>query len=99
MSRGKQANGAASDLTPMVHSATDFHLWFLQDFVDTGLSHARHPPIAQAMTALSLLSVYLESYRDEEETSNKIFTLERIEALLACQASDFLDIRTRARNM
>jgi hypothetical protein len=75
----------------------DFHKWFLIDFVDSGLLNYRRPPVVKAILALNLLGVYLNVFADTVQ--EMVFTHDRVTALFACQASEFTEVRFKARNM
>ncbi|OCF46051.1 hypothetical protein I317_00139 [Kwoniella heveanensis CBS 569] len=78
--------------------STEFRAWFLTH-LDRGLRQARRSPVFRALLALNLLDRYLEVFRDEVETQEKVFTEERVDMLFACQMSEFTEVRTRARKI
>lgn len=41
----------------------------------------------------------MEVFGDDEGVQGKIYTQGRVENLLACQASEFTEVRSRARKM
>ena len=80
-------------------SLEGFRLWLLEELIDRGLAKARRPPVVQAILSLTLLGIYLEVFGREVEIQEAVFSGQRVEALLACQASEFSEARSRARMM
>lgn len=90
--------GEASAVSYLDNAAT-FRDWLLHRYIDRGLRHARRPPVARALVALGVLSILVEVFGDLEEAKTAIFTEARVSLLLSCQASEFTEVRTKAREM
>lgn len=88
----------ATQLRDSLSQTANFHSWFLH-FIDDNLWHARRYPVFKVLLALNLLGRYLEVFGDDEGVQGKIYTQGRVENLLACQASEFAEVRSRARKM
>ena len=76
-----------------------FESWLLNEFLSPLLILARRPSIARVILALSVLGIYLDVFGGEVNVHKAVFTSERAEALLACQASEFSEVRQKARTM
>lgn len=99
----KQSNASstpteATQLRDSLSQTANFHSWFLH-FIDDNLWHARRYPVFKVLLTLNLLGRYLEVFGDDEGVQDKIYTQGRVENLLACQASEFTEVRSRARKM
>ncbi|WVQ75014.1 hypothetical protein IAR50_004622 [Cryptococcus sp. DSM 104548] len=81
----------------LVHT-DGFHSWFLA-WIDENLWHARRYPVFRVLLALNLLSRYLEVFGSDEGRQETVFTQSRVEQLLACQASEFTEVRSRSRKI
>lgn len=88
----------ATQLRGSLSKTADFHSWFLH-FIHDNLWHARRYPVFRVLLALNLLGRYLEVFGDDEGVQGKIYTQDMVENLLACQASEFTEVRSRARKM
>ncbi|KAL7425015.1 hypothetical protein Q5752_000702 [Cryptotrichosporon argae] len=84
--------------TGPVQCAEAFHAWLLDDFLQPSIASARRHPALRTIFALKLLLIYLEVFSDEE-TKCRVFTEDRVDVLIACQASEFSDIRVQARSI
>jgi len=76
-----------------------FKSWLLEDFVGPGLATARRRPVVRAILALTILGIYLNIFGTDEVVHKAVFTSDRVEALFACQASEFTEVRSKARAM
>ncbi|ODO00815.1 hypothetical protein L198_03142 [Cryptococcus wingfieldii CBS 7118] len=81
----------------LVHT-DNFHSWFLA-WIDENLWHARRYPVFRVLLALNLLSRYLDVFGSDEGKQERVFTQSRVEQLLACQASEFTEVRSRSRKI
>lgn len=88
----------ATQLRGSLSKTADFHSWFLH-FIHDNLWHARRYPVFRVLLVLNLLGRYLEVFGDDEGVQGKIYTQDMVENLLACQASEFTEVRSRARKM
>ncbi|EAL20900.1 hypothetical protein CNBE2610 [Cryptococcus deneoformans B-3501A] len=88
----------ATQLRGSLSKTADFHSWFLH-FIHDNLWHARRYPVFRVLLALNLLGRYLEVFGDDEGVQGKIYTQDMVENLLACQASEFTEVRSRARKI
>lgn len=79
--------------------AKEFHTWLLEVFVDAGLEVSCRYPVVRAILALNVLKLYLDVFGQDEVVQHMVFTEHRIVLLLACQASEFAEVRSRARQM
>ncbi|WVW86816.1 hypothetical protein I302_108871 [Kwoniella bestiolae CBS 10118] len=76
----------------------DFHRWFLE-YLNGGLIQARRFPVFKILLSLNLLGRYLDVFGDIEGVQEKVYTEERVEMLLACQMSEFTEVRNRSRKI
>jgi hypothetical protein len=88
-----------ADSDPRAVSFREFQLWLLEEFVDPGLEVSCRHPVVQAILALSILKIYLDMFGQEDHVQRSVFTNARVSSLLACQASEFTEVRSRARQM
>lgn len=79
--------------------AGQFRSWLLDDFIDPGLAVACRYPVVQAILALSVLKLYLDTFGQEAGVHAAVFTRQRVGSLFVCQASEFTEVRSRARAM
>lgn len=77
----------------------DLHQWFLQSFVDQGLAVACRQPVTRAIVALQFMGHYVDIFGKRDTAQSQIYTMDRVDSLLACQRSEFTEVRTRAREM
>ncbi|WVQ79286.1 hypothetical protein IAT38_001382 [Cryptococcus sp. DSM 104549] len=75
-----------------------FHQWLLSH-LDGNLWHARRYPVFRVLLALNLLGRYLEVFGEDAGVQVRVYTQERVESLIACQASEFAEVRSRARKI
>jgi hypothetical protein len=94
----KVASAADHTVTP-IEVLTDFRRWFLVDFIDPALQGARRPPVMRALFALNVFGIYIDIFSADDDVKDAVFTEDRINLLIACQASEFTEIRSRARSM
>jgi len=88
-----------SSIDPRLRIAHDFDKWLLVSFVDQGLLTACSYPVVQAILALNVLRIFLDVFGQQQAIQEQVFTHERVSALLVCQASEFTEVRARARAM
>ncbi len=86
-------------LNSTINYPQTFRLWFLDKCIDPGLDTARRYPVVEAILALSLLGLYLDIFGGQAGIQENVFTSLRVSALFACQASEFSEVRSRARAM
>lgn len=82
-----------------VKASDDLKQHILDVWVRPGLRAAQRHPVSTALVALITLKHYLDIFGSEEGVHASIYTRETVEQLLACQASEFADVRKRARVM
>jgi hypothetical protein len=71
----------------------------LEFWIGRGLFSARRHPVATVLVALIVMKLYLDIFGSEEGMHEKIYTRDTVDTLLSCQASEFTDVRRRARAM
>ena len=79
--------------------ANKLHKWLLTGFIDRGLVIACRHPVVQAILALNVLRLYLDVFGDDLKIQRSVYTADRVQLLLACQASEFTEVRARARSL
>ncbi|KAK8849592.1 hypothetical protein IAR55_004927 [Kwoniella newhampshirensis] len=89
----------AARLVHVLSTSSSFQRWFLLEHIDNGIKQARRYPVVDVLLALNLLARYLEVFGEREEVQQKVFTKERVEGLIACQSSEFAEVRSRARDI
>ncbi|WVO13844.1 hypothetical protein L204_101467 [Cryptococcus depauperatus] len=88
----------ASNLMNSLSHISEFHSWFLA-FIDENICQARRFPVSKVLMGLILLERYLEVLGHDDGVQESVFTLERMQSLLACQASQFTEVRVRSRKI
>ena len=86
-------------ITEITERLKTFQSWLLDEYLNPLLHLARRPCIARAILALSVLTVYLDVFGGDFDVHKAVFTSERAEDLLACQASEYSEVRQKARAM
>jgi hypothetical protein len=76
-----------------------FHHWFINDFVDPALISACRIPVYRPLFALKLLEMYVGVFGDDALVRDQVFTERMVKLLIGCQASEFTEVRGRARTM
>jgi hypothetical protein len=71
----------------------------LEHWISPGLEMATRRPVARILVALMVLKLYLDAFGQEDGVQEAIFTPKTVEQLLACQGSEFNDVRSKARAM
>lgn len=79
--------------------AEDFRHYVLKFWIRPGLASARRHPVAKALVSLIVMKLYLDIFGSEEGMHDEVFTRDTVQELVACQASEFTDVRRRARAM
>ena len=85
--------------TTRLEDAQKLHVWILERIIDSGLTVACRQPAVRAILALRILGMYLDVFGGDTSIQRQVFTHTRVQALFACQAAEFTEIRTRARKM
>lgn len=88
-----------SAIDPRLRVADDFDQWLLTSFIDQGLLTSCHYPVVRAILALNILRIFLDVFGNRPGVQEQVFTHDRVSALLVCQASEFTEVRSRARAM
>ncbi|WWD20217.1 hypothetical protein CI109_104693 [Kwoniella shandongensis] len=89
----------AAQLAHVLSASSSFRNWFLAEFIDHGINQAKRYPVFNVLLALNLLARYLEVFGERMDTQEMVFTRERVEGLIACQASEFTEVRSRSRKI
>lgn len=76
-----------------------FHAWFFSALIDPALISARRIPVYRPLLALHLLEIYLTIFGDDQGVLERVYTEKRVKLLIGCQASEFTEVRGRARAM
>lgn len=76
-----------------------FHLWFIQDLIDPALVSARRIPVYRPLFALQMLEQYVGVFGEDETVRDVVYTDRMVKLLIGCQASEFTEVRGRARKM
>lgn len=79
-------------------TASSFHIWFVDEYVTPPILACRETPAVRAIFALNLLKRYLDVFGAQAEGSY-VYTPTRVHALVACQASEFSEMRASARDV
>jgi len=87
------------DPTTALQTAQELHVWIINDFLTSGLADARQFPVVKVLLALGVLKLYLGVFGGDEGVQDRVYTQERVEMLLACQASEYTEVRSRARSL
>lgn len=95
----KSDSAAEDNAKRCLDNAVMFRAWLLETYIDRGLRHARRPPVARALVVLGVLSILVETFGDLDEVTTAIFVEVRVSLLLSCQASEFTEVRSKAREM
>lgn len=74
-----------------------FHEWWLDTYLSPSIRGCREMPPLRAIFALKLLKLYVEVYGPSVHST--VYTPERVADLVACQASEFVDMRMSARHL
>lgn len=77
----------------------DLKQHILDVWIRPGLTSARRHPVSRALVSLIIFKSYLDAFGAEDGMQERIFTKETVVQLLACQASEFADVRRRGRTM
>lgn len=85
-------------LSQRLSAAQAFHNWFMDEYITLALLACRETPAVRAIFALRLLGRYLDVFSVQKE-GRYVFTPERVQALVACQASEFSELRASARDV
>lgn len=78
--------------------AEAFHAWFADDYITPAILACRETPAVRAIFALNLLKRYLDVFGAQPEGA-RIYTPNRVQALVACQASEFTEMRAAAKDV
>lgn len=79
-------------------AAKDFHSWFVDKHITPALLACRVVPATRAIFALNLLKRYLDVFGGQAE-GQRVYTPTQVQALVACQASEFTEMRGSARDV
>ena len=82
-----------------VEISDDLKRHILDCWIRPGLKSARRHPVSTALVALIILKLYLDIFGAVQGTQEQVYTAETVEDLFACQASEFTDVRKRAKAM
>jgi hypothetical protein len=63
------------------------------------ISGCRSTPSIRAIFGLRLLQLYLDAFKDRQEVISAVYIPDMVTLLIACQASEFADIRSQAKRM
>lgn len=97
-STSADASSLASECEQLRNLAS-LRKWFLTELVDAALQNARRPPVVRALLALNHLGIFLDTFGLDPSVKAALFTEDRVALLLSCQASEFSEVRSRARSM
>lgn len=75
-----------------------FHAWFADEYITPAILACRETPAVRTIFALNLLKRYLDVFSGQPEGAY-IYTPTRVRALVACQASEFSEMRASARDV
>jgi hypothetical protein len=98
----RKPNADTSSTSPEAVSLENlrkFHLWFIRDFIDPALVSARRIPVYRPLFALQLLEQYESVFGEDETVRDVVYTERMVKLLIGCQASEFTEVRGRARTM
>ncbi|KAL1406561.1 hypothetical protein Q8F55_008267 [Vanrija albida] len=79
--------------------AADFHDWFVNEHLTPSLEASQSHPALRGIFALKTLKLYLDVFSEWQNILEAVYTPRRVTLLLACQASEFTDIRGQARSI
>lgn len=79
--------------------AASFHHWFLDEYIEPALISARRIPVYRPLLALHLLEIYVNILGGDHARHRAVYTERRVKLLIGCQASEFTEVRNRARAM
>lgn len=89
----------AAQLRIRLDVSAAFHIWFVEDFITPSIRQCREMPALRAIFALKLTRLYLDIFGDRQTVVEHVFTPGRVTILIACQASEFAEMRSQARAM
>ncbi|TXT12824.1 hypothetical protein VHUM_01225 [Vanrija humicola] len=98
VSRGKTPEIKAAAEKRLVVAA-DFHHWFVNEHLTPSLEASQSHPALRGIFALKTLTRYLDVFSDSQDVLQAVFTPQRVTLLIACQASEFAEIRGQARSI
>ena len=64
-----------------------------------GLAMALRNPVGRVLVSLIVFKLYIDIFGKEEGVQEMVFTKETVDLLLACQSSEYTDVRIKARAM
>ncbi|ORX37814.1 putative death-receptor fusion protein-domain-containing protein [Kockovaella imperatae] len=76
-----------------------FITWLLEVIIDPGLESALRFPIVRTIIALNILGALTVELGSDNKLHEQIFTRRRVDSLLACQKSNFAEVRSKARSL
>lgn len=85
-------------LQQRIATASGFHAWFVDEYTTPAILACRETPAVRAIFALNLLKRYLDVFGGQAEGAY-VYTPRRVQALVACQASEFTEMRASAREV
>lgn len=69
------------------------------DYVQTRMFRSRRQPVSCVLVTLMMMKAYLDVFQDTPGTQEAVLTKQTVVNLLSCQASEFTEVRRRARDM
>lgn len=85
--------------TQALKTAESLKCWLVGEFALPGMAGAKRYPVVKALLALSVLKLYVDIFGEDQSTQKQVFTRDMVESLLACQRSEYAEVRNRARGL
>lgn len=79
--------------------ALDLRRHIYQHWICPGLAMALRNPVGRVLVSLIVFKLYVDIFGQEDGVQEMIFTRQTVDLLLACQSSEYTDVRLKARAM